>query len=65
MAKLAGMTDEQAITEAYTSKVKALYAVLADAFLAGENKAAAERAFQRDVKLARQARDVALGLLPK
>jgi len=65
VAKLASMTDEQAIAEAYTAKVKALYTVLADAFLAGKNKAAAERAFQRDVKLARQARDVALGLLPK
>jgi len=58
------MTDKQAIAEAYTDKLKEIYAALADAFLAGKNKAAAERAFLRDVKLAREARDVALTLLP-
>jgi hypothetical protein len=38
---------------------------MADAFIDGENKAAAERDFQKAVKLARQARDTAIELLPK
>jgi polysaccharide deacetylase 2 family uncharacterized protein YibQ len=58
-------SDTQAIKDAYTEKLKALYTVMADAFIDGENKAAAERDFQKAVKLARQARDTAIGLLPK
>ena len=59
------VSDTQAIKDAYTEKLKALYTVMADAFIDGENKAAAERDFQKAVKLARQARDTAIGLLPK
>jgi hypothetical protein len=62
---LGGVSDTQAIKDAYTEKLKALYTVMADAFIDGENMAAAERAFQKAVKLARQARDVAINLLPK
>jgi len=58
-------SDTQAIKDAYTEKLKALYTVMADAFIDGENKAAAERDFQKAVKLARQARDTAIELLPK
>lgn len=58
-------SDTQAIKDAYTEKLKALYSVMADAFIDGENKAAAERDFQKAVKLARQARDLAIQLLPK
>jgi hypothetical protein len=58
-------SDTQAIKDAYTEKLKALYSVMADAFIGGENMAQAERDFQKAAKLARTARDVAIGLLPK
>jgi hypothetical protein len=59
------MSDDQAIADAYSDKLKALYVVLADAFITDENKAEAERRFQRGVTLAREARAVAIQLLPK
>jgi hypothetical protein len=59
------MSDDQAIAEAYADKLKALFIILADAFITGENKADAERRFQRGVTLAREARDTAIHLLPK
>jgi hypothetical protein len=59
------MSDTQAIKDAYTEKLKGLYTVMADAFIGGENMAQAERDFQKAAKLARTARDVAIGLLPK
>jgi predicted metal-dependent HD superfamily phosphohydrolase len=58
-------SDTQAIKDAYTEKLKALYNVMADAFIGGENLAQAERDFQKAAKLARTARDTAIGLLPK
>jgi hypothetical protein len=54
-------SDTQAVKDAYSDKLKALYSVLADAFIGGENMAQAERDFQKAAKLARTARDVALG----
>jgi hypothetical protein len=51
------MSDDQAIQDAYADKLKALYIILADAFITGENKADAEKRFQRGVILAREARD--------
>lgn len=59
------MADDQTIQEAYADKLKALYIILADAFITGENRADAEKRFQRGVILAREARDVAVQLLPK
>jgi hypothetical protein len=57
-------SDTQAIKDAYTEKLKALYTVMADAFIDGESKAAAEKDFLKAVKLARLARDSAINLLP-
>jgi hypothetical protein len=59
------MSDVQAIQDAYADKLKALFIILADAFITGENKTDAERRFQRGVTLAREARDTAIQLLPK
>ena len=52
--------DVVVIQAAYQEKVKDLFKVLADALAVGENERACQQRFQRALRLAKRARDLAL-----
>jgi hypothetical protein len=52
--------DVVVIQLAYQEKVKDLFKVLADALAVGENERACQQRFQRALRLAKRARDLAL-----
>jgi hypothetical protein len=52
--------DVSVIQAAYQEKVKDLFKVLADALAVGENERACQQRFQRALRLAKRARELAL-----
>ena len=52
--------DAAVIQAAYQEKVKDIFKVLADALSVGENEWACQQRFQRALRLAKKARDLAL-----
>ena len=52
--------DIMVIQAAYQEKVKDIFKVLADALSVGENERACQQRFQRALRLAKKARDLAL-----
>ena len=55
-----GNDDVAVIQAAYQEKVKDIFKVLADALSVGENERACQQRFQRALRLAKKARDLAL-----
>jgi hypothetical protein len=52
--------DVTVIQAAYHEKVKDIFKILADALSVGENERACQQRFQRALRLAKKARDLAL-----
>jgi len=62
------MSEDKLIQQAYEDFIKNLFKVFYDAYTTSENpkdEAAAERKFTKAVKVARDARDRAIAILPR